>query len=354
MIEPDQHSSPIKTPKQLVIVVVLAFVVPITLIVLITQLVTGRPHDSGDDTAVLARIAPVGTVQVAAPSAPKGSLTGEQVFQQTCKTCHEAGLAGAHKVGDKAAWANVVKQGDKLSFQHAIAGIRAMPPRGGNPELTDEEVQRGVVFMVNQAGANWKAPPVNSAATAAGAERSGEQVVAAACGKCHQTGERGAPRIGDRAAWIQREKRGLDVLYTSALRGHSGMPARGGMADLSDVAVKRAIAFMINSGAVAAPVATAATPPAAAAAAPAGKADGKKVYEGTCVACHGAGIAGAPKFGDKAAWSARLAQGPGVLHEHALKGFQGKTGVMPPKGGAVQLPDADIVAAVDYMAAAAK
>jgi cytochrome c5 len=77
------------------------------------------------------------------------------------------------------------------------------------------------------------------------------------------------------------------------------------------------------------------------------------VYSATCVACHGAGIAGAPKFGDKGAWAARIAQGNNVLYEHALKGFQGKAGMMPPKGGS-SAPDADVKAAVDYMVAAAK
>ena len=133
MNEPDQHSSPIKTPKQLVIVVVLAFVVPIALIILITQLVTGRAHGTGDDASILSRIAPFGVVKIAAPSGPKGNLTGEQVYGQVCKTCHEGGIAGAHKLGDKAAWGKVIAQGEKLTVQHAIAGIRAMPPRSGWP-----------------------------------------------------------------------------------------------------------------------------------------------------------------------------------------------------------------------------
>ncbi|HET9338802.1 MAG TPA: c-type cytochrome, partial [Casimicrobiaceae bacterium] len=78
------------------------------------------------------------------------------------------------------------------------------------------------------------------------------------------------------------------------------------------------------------------------------------VYEGMCIACHGAGVAGAPKLGDKAAWAPRLAQGAATLHDHAIKGFQGKAGVMPPKGGNAALSDADVKAAVDFMAAAAK
>ena len=280
MNEPDQHSSPIKTPKQLIIVVVLAFVVPIALIILITQLVTGRAHGTGDDATILTRIAPFGVVKIAAPSGPKGNLTGEQVYGQVCKTCHEGGIAGAHKLGDKAAWGKVIAQGEKLTVQHAIAGIRAMPPRGGNADLTDAEVQRAVAFMVNKAGASWKESPVAAAKAAA------------------------AP---------------------------AAAPAAG-----------------------AAPAAVASVAPAAIASATPAKTDGKKAYDTACVACHGMGIAGAPKFGDKAAWSARIAQGTNVLHDHAIKGYQGKAGVMPAKGGAASMPDADVKAAVDYMVAAAK
>ena len=274
MNEPDQHSSPIKTPKQLVIVVVLAFVVPIALIILITQLVTGRAHGTGDDASILSRIAPFGVVKIAAPSGPKGNLTGEQVYGQVCKTCHEGGIAGAHKLGDKAAWGKVIAQGEKLTVQHAIAGIRAMPPRGGNADLTDAEVQRAVAFMVNKAGASWKDAPVAAAPAAAKS--------------------------------------------------------------------------------AAAPAAVAPAAPAAVASAAPAKTDGKKAYDTACVACHGMGIAGAPKLGDKAAWSARIAQGTNVLHDHAIKGFQGKAGVMPAKGGAASMPDADVKAAVDYMVSAAK
>src|SRR5262249_7470717 len=121
------------------------------------------------ESVVLSRIKPVGQVVMAEASGPKGNLTGEQVFTQVCKTCHETGVAGAHKGGDKAAWAHVIKQGAQGTLEHPSEGIRAMPPKGGNPDLTDVEVERAVVYMANKAGANWKepAPPANVAATPA-------------------------------------------------------------------------------------------------------------------------------------------------------------------------------------------
>ena len=80
---------------------------------------------------------------------------------------------------------------------------------------------------------------------------------------------------------------------------------------------------------------------------------GKKLYESTCIACHGAGVAGAPKVGDKAAWSPIIAQGMPVLYDRAIHGYTGKRGMMPPKGGSTA-SDADVKAAVDYMVAQSK
>ena len=346
-----QHESPIKNWKQLVVVVVAAFAIPIALIVLISQFVSGGPKGATDDDhAVLNRIKPVGEIKLAVAGGPKGALTGDQVYEQVCKTCHENGLAGAHKIGDKAAWAKVIAQGPKLTYEHAIAGIRAMPAKGGNPNLEDIEVQRAVAFMVNKAGAGWMEPagPAAIARPAPPLEgRTGEQVVAAACGKCHQTGQGGAPKIGDRAAWTSRLKLGLEPVVKSAIKGHAGMPARGGLADLTDAEVKRAVEYMMNSGAA---TATVAAPAMAAAAAPAAAVDGKKVYDTACMACHAAGVAGAPKFGDKAAWAPRLKTGMDALYTAALKG----KAAMPAKGGNGALSDAEVKAGVDYMAAAAK
>lgn len=276
MQQKEAHASPIKNPQQLIVVVVLAFLVPIALGLLLSQLVTsGTKGEHEDDSAILARIQPVGEVLLAAPAAPKGQMTGDQVYGQVCKTCHEAGVLNAPKFGDKASWAKVVAQGQATTVDHAIKGIRSMPPKGGSPDLANVEVERAVVFMVNKAGANWKEPA--------------------------------APAVASPAA--------------------------------------PAAAPVVAATAAPAPAATVSAAPAAAA-----KVDGKKIFESTCSVCHGAGIAGAPKVGDKAAWAPRLATGIDTLYKVALIG----KGAMPPKGGNKDLSDAEVKATVDYMVAAVK
>lgn len=79
------------------------------------------------------------------------------------------------------------------------------------------------------------------------------------------------------------------------------------------------------------------------------RADGKSTYDSACGLCHGAGVAGAPKMGDKAAWAERITQGTDVLFKHVIEGFQGKSGFMPPKGGFAQLTDDEVKAALQYM-----
>src|SRR5438034_7937019 len=160
----DKHSSFIKTPKQLVIVVVLAFAIPIALIVLLSQLVTGVRSPGRDaETGVLNRIKPVGEVTIAEAIAPQAGMTGEQVYQEVCKTCHEAGLVGAPKLGDKAAWAPRIKRGINALYASAINGKDQMPPKGGNRNLANIDVQRGVVYMANRSGGSFNEPPAVSA-----------------------------------------------------------------------------------------------------------------------------------------------------------------------------------------------
>lgn len=127
---------------------------------------------------------------------------------------------------------------------------------------------------------------------------------------------------------------------------------RAALAERIEPVGKVAIAGQDNSALApaAAPQASSGAPAAPAAA----EMSGEQVYNMACVACHGAGVAGAPKHGDKAAWAPRIAKGADTLHKHAIEGFQGDAGFMPPKGGRVDLSDQSVINAVDYMVAAAK
>ncbi|MDG5978198.1 class I cytochrome c [Hydrogenophaga taeniospiralis CCUG 15921] len=186
----------------------------------------------------------------------------------------------------------------------------------------------------------------------------------------------GAPKFGDAAAWGPRIGTGYEALLNSALKGKNAMAAQGGGA-FSDLEIGRAVVHMANAAggkfeepqapaaadaaaapaAAPAPAAEAAPAPAAApqaAAAPAAATTvaagaGEALYKQTCAVCHAAGVAGAPKFGDKAAWAARLTLGMDGLTASAIKGKN----AMPPKGGSTA-SEADIKAAVEYMVAAVK
>jgi|SRR6185295_17975035 len=159
MAEHDEHSSFIKTPQQLITIVLLAFVVPITGIVLTVQFVLGHPHADPaalKPEAVSARLQPVGKVEFGA-AGPAVARSGEETVKEVCAACHLAGVANAPKLGDKAAWAPRLKQGLDGLMQTVIKGKGAMPPRAGT-SLTDPELASAVVFMANQAGGKLKEP----------------------------------------------------------------------------------------------------------------------------------------------------------------------------------------------------
>jgi cytochrome c5 len=186
------------------------------------------------------------------------------VVDTVCIACHGTGANGAPKIGDRKAWSKRAAQGLTGLTENALKGVRQMPAHGGNPALSDLEIGRAVTYMVNRSGGHW-VEPVSEKDLVAG--RSGEQVVKAQCIKCHQTGVGGAPRIGDRDAWIPRMKLGVDNLVRSATRGHGGMPPRGGQANLTDSELRNAILYMFNpavatSGVRGAPGAAGATPAA--------------------------------------------------------------------------------------------
>jgi len=182
----------------------------------------------------------------AAAAAARGSeRSGTQVVDAVCVKCHGTGVNGAPKIGDKAAWSKLESQGLTGLTKVVLKGIRKMPPHGGNMQLTDTEIKRAVTHMVNLSGGHWIEP---TSKTKPAAQRTGKQIVEARCAKCHEKGKGGAPKIGDREAWVPRIKDGFDATVRSAINGHGGMPARGGMPNLTDAEMKEAITYMINKG----------------------------------------------------------------------------------------------------------
>ena len=284
----EEHQSPIKTPKQLITAVLLSFIVPIIVIFLLVSLVT----------------------------------TGEQV------------------------------------------------PSGSNA-LTPEATLKRIAPVAKFELVDASGPKVF---------KTGPQVYKAVCAGCHDAGAAGAPKFADAAAWSAPIATGLQAMVASVIKGKGAMPAKGGNPALDDFEIARTVVYMTNSAGgkfdepaepaaapvatpkpmAAAPVVMAAAPMATApvvataavttAAAPATNAVGEKLYKQACAACHVAGVAGAPKFADKAAWAPRIATGMDALVASVVKG----KGIMPAKGGAASASEADLRAATQYMVDAAK
>ncbi|AOJ30144.1 c-type cytochrome [Burkholderia metallica] len=289
------HESPVKTPGQLIAVIIASFAIPIILIVLFANYAnhafrSGAGTDALSDEQVAARIAPLAQVDVKDANAPRTYKTGEEVYKAVCVTCHGTGAAGAPKFGNKDDWAPRISQGFDTLLKTALAGKGAMPPRGGTSpdDVSDYEIARAIVYMANNDGANFPEPAAPAA--------------------------------------------------------NAAQPATGAAASGADAS---------NAQAAAAMAAIAAIPKAgekpAAAAAPAGADAGKALYTSTCQACHAAGVLGAPKFGSKEDWAPRLKDSMDTVYNYALHG----KGAMPPKGGS-NASDADVKAAVDYMVNSAK
>lgn len=169
--------------------------------------------------------------------------SGESIAKEVCVACHKTGEKGAPVIGDKAAWAKRKTQGLTNLGQHAVEGIRNMPAHGGNAGLSSPDLERAITYMVNQSGGNWT-EPVNKAVPQKA--RTGAQLVKEKCGDCHLTGANGAPKIGDRDAWVNRVSGGLDKVIASGIHGRGAMPPRGGMADITDAEMRAAVVYMFT------------------------------------------------------------------------------------------------------------
>ncbi len=282
--------------------------------------IKGEEDNSMQLAVAQANLAPVGAVTTVDKSIVKAARTGEAVFNAVCTSCHSAGVLGAPKVDDKAAWTPRAAQGLDGLLKNAVNGIRSMPARGGDPTITDEELTNAIVYMTGKAGIDLKAGDKGAAAPAAAAPAQATAAPAAA-----------AP---------------AQVTAAAAPAQATAAPAAAAPAQATAAPAAAAPAQATAAPAAAAPAQATAAPAAAAPAqATAAKIDGEKVYKGTCFACHDVGVANAPKLGDKAAWSARVATGKDALYHSALNGKN----VMPAKGGNTALSDDEVKAAVDYI-----
>jgi cytochrome c5 len=290
----EAHTGPIKTPRQLLLAVFFSFVVPVFAIIALVAYVVSQNKPAGSaesesralggvsqqdvEKAMAERIRKVGTVEIR--DANRALRSGEDVFKAQCTACHTAGVAGAPKFGDAAAWAPRIATGLPALINSALKGKNAMPAQGGG-DFDDTEIARGVVYMANAGGAKFAEPqraagaanaaasapaaaaaptatptaaapapaPVANAAPAAPqavAGASGEALYKQACFACHGTGAAGAPKFGDKAAWAPRVKQGLPALVQSALKGKNAMPPKGGT-NASEAELRAAVEYMVNA-----------------------------------------------------------------------------------------------------------
>jgi cytochrome c5 len=251
------HDSFIKTPQQLIVVILLAFLVPIVGIILLVQLVTSRPAadpNAMTPEAISARLQPVARLEIGSGGAAAGARSAADIVKNTCSACHQTGAANAPKLGDNAAWAPRIKQGLNTLIQSVVKGKGAMPPKAGDASLSDTEIHNAVVLMANQAGAKFKEKPAAAAPaqqqasspTSKPAAADGKAVYDKVCFACHAQSVANSPKLGDKAAWAPRIQQGIDTLVQHALQGKNAMPPKGGNAALSDAQVRAAVEYMVS------------------------------------------------------------------------------------------------------------
>lgn len=157
------HEGPISTPKQLMVAVAAAFIVPIAIIVLLVTYVSSQSQQAAGSDALSAqatadRIMPVGTVEIKLASANTGPRSGEESYKAQCAACHDSGMLGAPKLGDAGAWGGRIGQGLATLAGHAVKGFNAMPAQGGG-DMSDLEITRAAAFLANAGGAKFEEPP---------------------------------------------------------------------------------------------------------------------------------------------------------------------------------------------------
>lgn len=222
----------------------------IALIVGLVVSIQGR-HATGNsavqDEAARERIRPVGVAVAVDPNKPHVDMTGEQVYNAVCTNCHGSGALGSPKYKDAALWAPRIAKGWDTLLNHALNGFNKMPARGGEPDLTDIEVARGIAYMTNAAGGHFEPVLVKEPEPTEAQLARGKTVYAENCAYCHDSGITGAQKLTDTKAWAALIKKGkTKYLYPAAINGTFGGPAKGGNEKLSDEDTKVAVDYMVK------------------------------------------------------------------------------------------------------------
>lgn len=266
----EEHTGPVKTPKQFLLMAFFSFVIPIFAIIGLVYYVTSANMPSSGavnvEKSVAQRIQKIGSVEIRDANRPLKS--GADVYAAQCVACHASGAAGAPKFGDVAAWAPRLKTGFEALWNAALKGKNAMGPQGGG-DFNDVEIGRAVVYLTASAGGKFTEPAAPAAAAPAAAPApmaaapvaaaptvvaaapaatvgAGEALYKQACVACHAASVAGSPKFGDKVAWAPRIKTGIDAMTASVIKGKGIMPPKGG-SSASDADIRAAVEFLVSA-----------------------------------------------------------------------------------------------------------
>jgi cytochrome c5 len=269
----EEHTGPVKTPKQFLLMAFFSFVIPIFAIIGLVYYVTSAnmpAMGAGNmEKSIAERILKVGSVEIRDANRPLKA--GADVYAAQCVACHASGAAGAPKFGDVAAWAPRLKTGFEALWNSALKGKNAMGPQGGG-DFNDIEIGRAVVYLTAAAGGKFAEPaapaaaapaepvatpapmaaapaaatPAVVAAAPAATVGAGEALYKQACVACHAASVAGSPKFGDKVAWAPRIKTGIDAMTVSVIKGKGIMPPKGG-SSASDADIRSAVEYMANA-----------------------------------------------------------------------------------------------------------
>ncbi len=269
-------------------------------------------HADVDRDAMAERLKPVGqlclegqecgTAAAAANGASaepaSAGIDGGAIYQRVCMACHETGAAGAPRRGNEGEWADRIDQGWDTLLDHSINGFNAMPARGGNPSLSDEEVAASTAYLLEPV---MEVPEIGGEAAADEApaeEAAAEAEAVTEAGPVEEDAEAAAVAVEEAPA----EDEAVEEAAADEAAASDDEPAWAGI-------------------------------------------NGEAIYNQACMACHMTGAAGAPIRGNADHWAERMGQGMDTLYDHAINGI----GAMPPKGGNMSLSDDDVRAATDFL-----